>query len=149
LISIENWSPISFPEVQEVRHFPKENIVSIGPMCLRLVITPHFIILPQVVYERIDWYSPFNKEIVNTLRSYYFTIIKHFGGDHALYVDERIESKYCTEIIKKSSSVLQTFEETLTARYGIKKNLYIVLIMENIRNITSTLSQICIKKSFI
>jgi hypothetical protein len=33
LNSVENWPPISFPEVQGVRHFPKENIVSIGPMC--------------------------------------------------------------------------------------------------------------------
>jgi hypothetical protein len=68
---------------------------------LRLVITPRYIILPKVVYKRIDWYSPLNKEIVHILRSYYFSIIKHFGGDHALYVDERKESKYYTEIIKK------------------------------------------------
>jgi hypothetical protein len=119
LTEIENWCPISFRKEPGERDFPKEHVVSIGPMGLHLVITPHHIMLPAVVYERVDWYSPRNKDIVQIIRYYYHSIISHFSGDHALYVDERKTEKYYDYDILVNGSALIAFEQALITRYGI------------------------------
>jgi hypothetical protein len=110
---IENWSPITFPDIPGVRNFPKKNITAIGTMGMHIVFTPEHIILPPLFYERLGWYSPLHKEEVQLIRSYYFTLVKHFGGDHALYVDDRIVKKYYSRNIP-----LKDFEQTLITRYG-------------------------------
>jgi hypothetical protein len=90
-----------------------------------MVFTPHHIILPSIIYRRIDWYSPANKEQVKIIRSYYKTVIRHFGGDHALYVDERIRKKYGFPSPANGKPALNTFEQTLITKYGIsKKSLF-------------------------
>jgi hypothetical protein len=53
------------------------------------------------------------------IRSYYYSIIKHFGGDHALYVDDRIQNKYLDPTLEPSENVLITFEQTLKTKYGV------------------------------
>jgi hypothetical protein len=121
ITDIENWVPIGLPDIPGISDEMKKRIVAVGPMCLHLIITPHHIKLPAVVYERIDWYSPQNKEIVKTLRSYYYSIISRFGGDHALYVDERITKKYYEDMPLEDRSALIAFEQALIARYGIIK----------------------------
>ena len=121
---IENWSPMSMPEIKG-KIIQKTNIAAIGAMGMRLVIRPQYIILPPLIYERIDWYSPQNKEKVKTIRSYYHAIISLFGGDHAIYVDEKIGNKYFPSTDNFDKSALSTFEQTLITRYGItKKSLF-------------------------
>jgi hypothetical protein len=119
------WYPISFTDRPGFGKFPKKHIVTFGPMGLHLVITPHHIKLPAVVYERGAWYSPQNKETVQTLRSYYHTIINHFGGDHALYVDECLVDKYFNDKHLVDGSALNAFEQTLIDHYGpIKQPMF-------------------------
>jgi hypothetical protein len=92
---------------------------------MRIVFTPEHIILPSTIYERIDWYSPRNKEQVQAWRSYYYLVINHFGGDHALYVDERIVNKYYTSHHQPATVTLAAFEQTLISHYGsTKKTLF-------------------------
>ena len=86
---------------------------------MHIVFTLHHIILPPIIYERIDWYSSMNKEKVQAIRSHFFSIINHFGGDHALYVDERIIGKFDFPLDNSEGSALKTFEQSLIARYGI------------------------------
>ncbi|MDR0444080.1 MAG: hypothetical protein LBH44_11820 [Treponema sp.] len=118
--SMENWSPVSFPTTPGVRDFPKKNIVSLGPLGIRIVFTSEYIILPSLINERVDWYSPNYKDKVQIIRSYYYTIINHFGGDHALYIEDRISNKYYS-----CKNTLNSFEQELVARYGTsKKSLF-------------------------
>jgi hypothetical protein len=117
---IENWCPVSFPP-QGVRNFPKQNVVTFGPLGMHLVITPHHIKLPTVLYELADWYTPLNKETVQILRTYYQSVITLFGGDHALYVNEPIFDKYYTYKKQINGSALTAFEQTLKDRYGPNK----------------------------
>jgi hypothetical protein len=125
IFELDNWSPVKFRPMPGVRTFPKVNVVTFGPMAMHLFITPHYIKLPGILYEYADWYSPDNKELVQIIRSYYHTIITHFGGDHALYVDERKADKYYTEEHAIGGSALLSFEQTLKTKYGpIKKPLF-------------------------
>ena len=122
LSDIEDWCPVSFPGNPDFYDkYPKKNILTFGPMGMRIVITPQHIILPSIIYERIDWYSPQNKEKVEAIRQYYNTVINHFGGDHALYVDEGITKKYDYSEHKPKESTLGEFEQWLIARYGTNK----------------------------
>jgi hypothetical protein len=120
LMNIGNWCPVSFHEIQGVRDFPKIHIVSIGPMGMRMVFTPQHIVLPSIIYERVAWYSPLNKDIVQIIRSYYYEVIKHFGGDKAFYVDERICEKYYSSSGGDNSALI-SFEQKLIERYGTSK----------------------------
>jgi len=123
--SIDNWYPISFKKIPGVRDFPKEHVVSIGPMGLRLVITPNYIILPTIYTNPVDWYSPHNREKVHIIRSYYFAVIKLFEGDHALYVDDKKSSKFLDNKKVVDGSSLTAFEQVLFTRYGtVDTSLY-------------------------
>jgi hypothetical protein len=120
-VGINNWSPISFPEIRGVPEIPKQYIVSMGPMGLRIVIRPQHIILPSIIYEREDWYSPHNKEKIKIIRSYYHSVISLFGGDHAVYVDEKIINKYYPSKDDFDTSALPSFEQALITQYGSSK----------------------------
>jgi hypothetical protein len=85
---------------------------------MRIVFTPGHIILPSTIYERVEWYSPNNKEQVQSWRSFFHSIITHFGGDHALYVDEQIINKHFDIYHKPASTALAAFEQTLVSQYG-------------------------------
>jgi hypothetical protein len=125
LVEIDNWVPVKFPPRPGVMSFQKENIVTFGPMGMHLVITPQHIKLPGILYEKAEWYSPLNKETVQILRTYYHTIINQFGGDHALYVNERIVDKYYNDEDLMDSSTLAAFKQNLLDRYGpIKKPMH-------------------------
>jgi hypothetical protein len=122
---IADWCPISFPGFNDEHKILKKNVVSIGPMGMRIVFTPEHIILPSSICERVEWYSPNNKEKVQVWRSFYHLIITHFGGDHALYVDDRIINKYYDIHHKPSNTALAAFEQTLISQYGpSKKSLF-------------------------
>ena len=118
---IVNWCPISSPKIPGARPFTKINVVAVGPMGLYFAITPDYIKLPSVIHERIDWYSPLNRQLVEILRSYFYKIVKLFGGDHAVYVDEHIISKYYDSEKRICNSALSAFEQTLATRYGVNK----------------------------
>jgi hypothetical protein len=85
---------------------------------MRIVFTPGHIILPSTIYERVEWYSPRNKEQVQSWRSFFYSIITHFGGDHALYIDEQIINKHYDIYHKPASTALAAFEQTLISQYG-------------------------------
>jgi hypothetical protein len=85
---------------------------------MRIVFTPGHIILPSIIYECVDWYSPHNKEQVQSWRSFYYSIITHFGGDHALYVDEQTINKHYNTHHKPASTTLAAFEQTLISQYS-------------------------------
>jgi hypothetical protein len=121
LTNIAEWCPVSFPGVTIDRKILEKHIVSIGPMGMRIVFTPEHIILPSTIYERVEWYSPNNKEKVQSWRIYFYSIITHFGGDHALYVDEKIINKYYDIHHTPASTALAAFEQTLISQYGISK----------------------------
>jgi len=125
VFDIENWRPLSY-NMPTVYKFPKVNVVSIGPMAMRIVFTPNHIILPSSIYEPVEWYSPDNKENVQAWRSYFYAIITHFGGDHALYVDDRKSDKYYKKAkVKPDISALNSFEQSLILRYGeTKKSMF-------------------------
>ena len=94
-------------------------------MGMRIVFTPAYIILPSTICERVEWYSPHNKEQVQSWCLYYYSIITHFGGDHALYVDERIINKHYDIHHVPARTALAAFEQTLQTQYGIsKKSLF-------------------------
>ena len=112
---------MSFPSMDGIIDIPKINVPLIGPMAMHMVFTPDKIILPSYIHERVDWYSPFNKEKVQAHRSYYYTIINQFNGDHALYVDERKTSKYYNENLVPPNAALSIFEQALIERYGANK----------------------------
>jgi hypothetical protein len=62
LTSIENCSSLSFPDIPVILGFSmKKHIVAIGPMGMRVVFTPHHILLPSIICYRVDWYSSTNK----------------------------------------------------------------------------------------
>ena len=118
---IDNWSPISFKEMKGIPEIPKCHVVSIGPMGLRLVIRPEHIILPSIIYEPVDWYSPLSKDKIQIIRSYYIKIISLFGGDRAIYVDEKIFNKYYPDTDDNDTSALPSFEQALIKQYGTSK----------------------------
>jgi hypothetical protein len=104
---IETWAPLSAPGV------PKIHIVLFGPMGIRFIVTPYHLILPSIIYDCVEWYSPDNKDEVQIVRSYYKALINLFGGDHALYVDENIINKHYPH-----KSTLNAFEQILISKYG-------------------------------
>jgi len=116
---MENWSPVSFPGISSsLQKNIDEHIVAFGPLAMRIVFTAHHIILPSIIYQRIDWYSPTNREKIQAIRFYYHQIINHFGGDHALYVDEHITDKYNFPLQISNGSALNVFEQSLIEHYG-------------------------------
>ena len=52
---IDNWSYVSFSGLPVNRKIPYKNIISIGPMGMRIVFTSAYIILPSTIYERVEW----------------------------------------------------------------------------------------------
>jgi len=118
---IADWSPVSFPGTLIDRKILERNIVSIGPLGMRIVFTPEYIILPSTIHERVEWYSPHNKEQVQSWRTFYYSIITHFGGDHALYVDEKITNKHYDTHHQPANTALAAFEQTLISLYGSSK----------------------------
>jgi hypothetical protein len=115
---ISEWCPVSFPGFSDRRKFPEKNIVSLGPLGMRIVFTPGHIILPSTIYDPIEWYSPNNKEQVQSWRTFFYSIVSHFGGDHALYVDERIINKHYNIRRTPASTALASFEQILISQYG-------------------------------
>jgi addiction module HigA family antidote len=125
LVSINKWCPISFPQIFGIRDFHKDCVNAVGPMCMHIIITSHHIQLPAIIYAKNDFYSPDNLENIQSIRSYYHSIIIHFGGTHALYTFERLWQKYYPVDNYKNGSALLGFEENLIAKYGItKKSLF-------------------------
>ena len=121
LLSIEKWSPLSFPHIPGVRDFPKDCVNTVSPMCMHIIITPHHIKLPEIIYDKAEWFSPDNFEKIQSIRSYYHAIITHFGGTHALYTFERLWQKYYDEEKLINGSALLAFEDSLKTKYGINK----------------------------
>ena len=119
--SIGEWSPIAFPAIASIRNFHTRNISLIGPLAMNILFTPNHIFFPSFIRGRTDWYSPLNREKVQAHRSYFYTVINQFGGNHALYVDERIEKKFNYPSSKSNDSALADFEQALIARYGTNK----------------------------
>jgi hypothetical protein len=115
------WCPVSSPGFPDIRKYNIKNIVSLGPMAMRIVFTPEYLILPSTIYERVDWYSPLNKEQVQAWRSYYYSVINYFGGDHALYVDGRVVNKHYASHYQPADAALAAFEQTLISHYGSSK----------------------------
>ena len=113
LSDIEDWCPVSFPGNPVDDIIPKDRILTFGPMGMRIVITSYHIILPSILFEYVDWYSPLNKDKIQAIRSYYYTIINHFGGDHAIYVDEDITNKHFSLRKKTIKPPLAAFEQSL------------------------------------
>jgi len=87
-------------------------------MCQHIVITSHYIKLLEIIYDRKNWYSTYYKEKINIIRSYYNTIINHFGGEHALYTSECLRQKYYNADIQLAGSALLAFEQSLVSQYG-------------------------------
>jgi len=121
ITKIADWSPISFPGFSDKRKLTGKNIVALGPMAMRIVFTPEHLILPSTIYERVEWYSPNNKEKVQSWRSFFYSIIAHFGGNHAVYVDEKITNKHYDIHHTPTSTALAAFEQTLISQYGTSK----------------------------
>jgi len=119
--NIAEWSPVSFPGLPNAHKILDKNILSIGPMGIRIVFNPEHIILPSTIYERVEWYSPHNKEKVQSWRIYFYSIITHFGGDHAIYADERIIDKHYDIHHIPANTALAAFEQALIAHYGTSK----------------------------
>ena len=113
--SIKNWCPFSFSDTISEQAIPNSNIALIGQMGMSIVFTPKHILLPTVIDESADWYSPNNKDKVQVWRRFYYAIIKEFGGDHALYVDGQELCQYYDHIDNPS---LQRFEKALEENYG-------------------------------
>lgn len=125
LTEIVEWSPVSFPGFTDDKKYKISNILSIGPMGMSIIFTPEYIILPSTIYVREDWYSPNNKDKVQAWRSYYFEIITHFGGDHALYADQRVVNRHYVSLHKSEITAFAAFEQTLIEHYGVaKKTLF-------------------------
>jgi len=101
----------------------RNHIAVIGVLGMPVWFNPHYIILPPLMTNRENWYSPRNAKLVKVIRSYYCSIVHQFGGDHALYIDERMFNKYYDRVRKTGGSRLKAFEEILTERYGINKKL--------------------------
>jgi hypothetical protein len=118
ITKIADWSPISFPGSPDERKYLEKRIVSIGPMGMRVVITPEHLILPSTIFEPVEWYSPNNKEQVQAWRSFFYLIITHFGGDHALYVDERLINNHYNTRHTPANTALTAFEQILISKYG-------------------------------
>jgi hypothetical protein len=118
---IEEWCPVSFPGFSGDKKILERSILTIGKLSTSIVFTPEYIILPSTIHERIDWYSPNYKEKVQAWRSFYKTIINHFGGDHALYVDEKVFNKYFPQHHKPLDTALAVLEQTLITKYGASK----------------------------
>jgi hypothetical protein len=51
ITKIADWCPISFPGSPDELKYTGGNIVSIGPMGMRIVFTPKHIILPSTIYD--------------------------------------------------------------------------------------------------
>jgi hypothetical protein len=114
LISQDKWRPMHCPSYEKGIEIEKQNIFAFGPLGMHFFITPTYMTLPEIIFARIDWYSPNNKEKVQEVRNYYHSIIKVFGGDHVTYADERIWQKYFEEDVS-------LFDQTLISKYGINK----------------------------
>jgi len=125
LLSIDKWFPIPFHQIPSIQGFLKDRIVAIGPMCMHMVITPHHIKLPEIIYNKIIWYSPGNREKIQAIRSYYYSIIEHFGGSFALYATEHLWQKYFIANDFLGASTLFSFKEVLKSKYNTnKKSIY-------------------------
>jgi hypothetical protein len=125
LLSIDKWFSFPFHQIPDIQGFLKDKIVVIGPMCMHMVITPHHIKLPELIYNKVLWYSPENKEKIQAIRSYYYSIIEHFSGSFALYATEQLWQKYFITNDFLGASTLYSFKEVLKSRYGTnKKSIY-------------------------
>ena len=122
IFKIKKWCNLSFSDNDPlISEAIKKDIVLIGPLAMRLVINPVRIILPSILYQEADWYSPQNKDIVQIIRLYYREIIKMFSGDHALYVKESIVDNHF-----ETHFSLHDFEQYLMTRYGAIKTTLLV-----------------------
>jgi hypothetical protein len=123
--NMDTWYPVSFPDIPGIRKIFKRNVVTFGPMGMHIFITPDHISLPSSHLEPMEWYSPQNKEKVLAWRSFYFSIINLFGGDHVLYVFERIADNHYHTVHEPFGTSLSVFEQYLISRYGeSKKTLF-------------------------
>jgi hypothetical protein len=113
-----HFNPINMP------YFDKR-VVTFGPMGMRIIFTPHYIRLPSVLYEPLEWYSAENKKEVNALRNYYKTVIDQFGGSYALYMTERTSDKFYQKEIPFFGISEDTLEQQLISHFGkSKKTLF-------------------------
>jgi len=114
---IDTWelfNPIELPLFDN-------RVVTFGPMAMRVIFTPHYIRLPEVLYEPEEWYSTENKKDVNAIRNYYKTVIDHFGGSYGLYMTERTSDKFYQTEIPFFGTSEDTLEQQLISHFGASK----------------------------
>ena len=100
-------------------------VVPFGPMAMRVIFTPHYIRLPEVLYEPDEWYSAENKKDINAIRNYYKAVIAHFGGSYALYITERTSDKFYQKEMPFFGNSEDALEQQLISHYGkSKKTLF-------------------------
>ncbi|MCL2186943.1 MAG: hypothetical protein FWB86_14000 [Treponema sp.] len=127
LLSIDKWFSVTFPSIPDTPDYlsillnTKDHVNTVGPLCMHIYITPEHIELPVIFYLPYAWYSQENIEKIKVIRSYYNSIIKRFGGTHALYTFEHYWQKYYDYDNFVNGSVLLGFEETLKTKFGEKK----------------------------
>jgi len=118
---LDTWvlfDPINMP------YFDKR-VVTFGPMGMRIIFTPHYIRLPSILYEPVEWYSANYKKDVNAIRNYYKTVIDHFGGSYALYITERTSNKFYQKEMPFFGNSEDALEQQLISHYGrSKKTLF-------------------------
>ena len=122
----QEWGPVDVPGVtpHNVRNL-NPRIIAFGPMVMRIILVPNHIILPSILYDREGFYSPQNKMKVHEIRKYYYRIISLYGGDRAIYVDDRVVNKFNFPADDFKSSVFKNFENELVERYGEnRKHIY-------------------------
>ena len=116
---IDKWCQMIVPDLPEgADKYP--SISLLGPMGMFLFFHPEYIELPPVICDRVDFYSPYNAELVHITRTYYHAIITLFGGDHALYVEDRkFQRNYKT--LPNPFDTLPSVEQYFIKRYGLNK----------------------------
>jgi len=111
---LDTWYPVN-------KDFFDKRVVVFGPMAMRIIFTPHYIRLPSIIFEPVDWYSAENKKDVNAIRLYYKTVIEHFGGYYSLYITERTSDRFHRPGLPFFGASQLTLEQQLINHYGTSK----------------------------
>jgi len=117
--SLQGWYPLVPTDVPGRHKIDMTGrILTMGPLGISMLLRPHYIDLPGLISDRIEWYSPYCKELVQAIRSYFYTVISHFGGKFALYTDNRNWNNLWEDDTIVNGSALVGFEHTLKAKYS-------------------------------
>jgi hypothetical protein len=110
----DTWNPIN-------QQLPDKRVVTFGPMAMRIIFTPHYIQLPDVLYEPEEWYSTENKKDIDAIRKYYKAVIECFGGFYALYITDRTLGKFYRAGLPFFGASQLTLEQQLINHFGASK----------------------------